>query len=73
MTLKSDSKFEKKQSYGLENDTRNLVNVYQNTQKSQNWGFDEILFSKKLFIMTINNDAKFKEELTCRFKIDTTI
>ena len=32
--LKSDSKFEEKQSYGLENDTRNLVNVYQNTQKS---------------------------------------
>ena len=68
--LKSDLKFEEKQSYGLENDTRNLVNVYQN---SQNQGFDEILFSKKLFIMTINNDAKFKEELTCRFKIDTTI
>ena len=73
MTLKSDSKFEEKQSYGLENDTRNLVNVYQNTQESQNWGFDKILFSKKLFIMTINNDAKSKEELTCRFKIDTTI
>ena len=59
MTLKSDSKFEEKQSYSLENDTRNLVN--------------EILFSKKLFIMTIKIDAKFKEELTCRFKIDTTI
>ena len=23
--------------------------------------------------MTVNNDSKFEEELTCRLKIDTTI
>ena len=27
-------------------------------------------FTEKLCVMTINNDAEFEEELTCRFKID---
>ena len=27
-------------------------------------------FTVELFAMTVKNDAKFKEELTCRFKID---
>ena len=27
-------------------------------------------FTEELCIMTIKNDAKFEEELTCRFKID---
>ena len=31
---------------GLENDMRNLTNLYQSTQKSQNWYFDGILLSK---------------------------
>ena len=30
-------------------------------------------FTEKLCIITMNNDAKFDKELTCRFKIDTTI
>ena len=46
MTLKSDVKFEEKLTCGLENDMRNLANVYQTTRKSQNWNFDEILLSK---------------------------
>ena len=29
--------------------------------------------TEKLCVMAMKNDAKFKEELTCRFKIDTTI
>ena len=38
--------FEEKLTYGLENDTKNFANVYQNTRKSQNWDFDGILLSK---------------------------
>ena len=30
-------------------------------------------FTEELCVITMKNDAKFKEELTCRFKIDTTI
>ena len=46
MTLKSDAKFEKKLTCGLENGMRNLANVHQSTRKCQNWNFDGILFSK---------------------------
>ena len=28
-------------------------------------------FTEELYIMTMKNDAKFEEELTCHFKIDT--
>ena len=45
MTLKSDEKFEEKLTCGLEND-RNLANLHQSTQKSQNWNFDGMLLSK---------------------------
>ena len=41
MTLKSDAKFEKKLTCGLENDMKNLEKFHQST-----WGFDEILLSK---------------------------
>ena len=27
-------------------------------------------FTEELYIMTMKNDVKFEEELTCRFKID---
>ena len=27
-------------------------------------------FTEEIYVMTLNNDAKFGEELTCRFKID---
>ena len=27
-------------------------------------------FTAKLFVMTMKNDTKIEEELTCRFKID---
>ena len=47
----------------------------------QNWDFDEILFvqSRKdmtlkfieeLCVMTMKNNAKFEEKLTCHFKTD---
>ena len=46
MTLKSDAEFEEKQTCCLENDTRNLANIHQSTQKCQNWNFDGILLSR---------------------------
>ena len=46
MTLESDAKFEEKLTYGLENDMRNLANVHQSTQNSQNWDFHGILSYK---------------------------
>ena len=78
MTLKSDAEFEEKMTCGLENDMRNLINFYQSTWKSHNWGFDVILsskvknvwFTEELCVITMKNDAKFEEELTCRFKIN---
>ena len=27
-------------------------------------------FTEELYVMTMKNDAKFEEELTCHFKID---
>ena len=27
-------------------------------------------FTEELYVMTLKNDAKFEEELNCRFKID---
>ena len=30
-------------------------------------------FTEELCLMTMKNDAKFEEELTCHFKIDTKI
>ena len=83
MKLESDAKFEEKLTCGLENDMRNLENVHQTTQKSQNWNFDGIFlskvenrkymsirFSEEICAMTMKNNAKFEEELTCRFKFD---
>ena len=46
MTLKSDAKFEKKLTCGLENDIRNFANFRQNTGTCQNWDFDGVLLSK---------------------------
>ena len=46
MTLKSDVKFEEKQTCCLENDMRNLANFHQSTRKCQNWNFDGILLPK---------------------------
>ena len=44
--IKSHAKFEKKLTFGLENDMKNLANFHQNTWKCQNWDFDGILLSK---------------------------
>ena len=30
----------------------------------------KLKFTEELYVMTMNNDTKFEEELTCRFKTD---
>ena len=79
-TLKSDAKFEEKLIFGLENDMRNMANIYQSTWKISELGlwWDSFIqrrkcmslkFTEELCVMSIKNDAKFEEGLTCRFKI----
>ena len=46
MKPKSDEKFEKKLTFGLENDMRNFANFHDSKQKSQNWNFYWVLLSK---------------------------
>ena len=47
MTLKGgDAKFKRKITCGLKNDTRNLLNFYASSRKSENWHFDWMLLSK---------------------------
>ena len=36
----------------------------------QSWKSMRLKFTEELCVMTMKNDAKFEEELTCRFKID---
>ena len=75
MALKIDAKFEGKLTCDFQNDMGNLANFHQSTWKSQNWDFDGMLllslkFKEELCVMTMKNDAKFGEELTCCFKIE---
>ena len=81
MTLESDAKFEEKLTCGLENNMRNLANIYQSTCKSsklghwwdsfvQSWKCMSLKFTGELRVKTMNNDAKIEEELTCQFKTD---
>ena len=78
MTLKSDAKFEEKLTLGSKNDIGNLVNFKASNGKSENLHFVVLLsilcFSQKnaeeLCVVTLKNDAKFEEELTCALKND---
>ena len=72
MTFKSDVKFEEKLTCCLEND------VYSKASKLELWWGPFVQsrecmglkFTEKLCGMTVKNDAKIEEKLTCRFKID---
>ena len=80
MILKSHAKFEEKLTCGLQNEMKNLANFHQNTWKCQNWYFHKIFLSKienkcaknlqRSYdtVMTLKNDEKSEEELTCSFK-----
>ena len=50
MTLKSDGKFEEKQTLGCKNDMRKLLNFNVNSGKSENFHLDVLLFSKVLYV-----------------------
>ena len=76
-----NAKVEGKMTCASKNGMRNLVNVHQSTFKSVKIGtfFGRFIQSRKcmsvkftgeLCVMTMKNDAKFEEKLTCQFKID---
>ena len=78
--LESDTKFEEQATFGLENDMKNLANFQKSTQVLklglllgpfiQSKKCMSLKFTVELCVMTIKNDAKFEEELTCQFKVD---
>ena len=81
MTLKIDANFEGKLTRASKNDVRNLTNFHQSSFESQNLGplLGPFIQSRKcmslkytgdLCVMTMKNDSKFEEDLTCKFKID---
>ena len=82
MTLNIVAKFEGKTTCVLKNDMRNLANFHRSMFESLKLGTLMASFYPKqkmyelkiymvVFVMTIENDAKFEDELTCQFKIDT--
>ena len=81
MTLKSEAKFERKLIYCVKNG-KNLVTFDSSTHASklglwwdpfvQSRICISVKFTEELCARTMNNDTKFEEELTCRFKIDMT-
>ena len=78
---KSDAKFEEKLTCGLKNDTWGIWQFSPEHSKVSKlefwWGTFvqsrkcmSFKFTEVLCVMTMNNDAKFEEELICHFKID---
>ena len=82
MKLKIDGKFEGKLTCVFKSDMKNLANFHQSTfETSQKFGLSLSLFIQirkcmswkftvKLCVMTMKNNSKFEQELTCQFKID---
>ena len=72
MTLKSDAKFEEKMTCCFENDRNSpehskvsKLDPFVQSRKCMT-----LKFTEELCVMTMKNDTKIEEELTCRFKID---
>ena len=81
MIMNNDAKFEEESTSSFKTDMMNLADFDSSTQKSKQLGlwWDPFIQSKKcmnlkfteqLCVMTIKNDAKIEEEMTCRFNID---
>ena len=81
IALNVEAKFEGNLTFAFKNDMRNSGNFHQRLESLKIWtlmGFFEIQsrkcmslkFTGELFVMTMKNDKKFEEELTCGFKID---
>ena len=76
-----DATFEGKLTFSFKNDIRNLANFPQSKFESLKIGtligcFDpkqklyELNIYRGVCVMTMKNDTKFEEEVTCQFKID---
>ena len=81
MILNIDAKFEEKLTSAFQGDMRNLANFHHTLFESLKIGtlMDTLIqirkcmslkFTGQLCLMTIKNDAKIEEKLTCLFKID---
>ena len=80
MALITDARFEGKRTCAFKNDMRNLASFHQSTFESPKIGTLMGSFHPKqkiyelknrgICVMTMKNDTKFEEELTCQFKID---
>ena len=81
MALNIDVTFEGKLTFAFKNDMRNLANFHQSMFGSLKIGtlkgpfiqskkYMSLKFTGEFCVMTMKNDAKFEEELTCQFKID---
>ena len=81
MTLKSVAKFEEKLTCCLENDEEfgKFSPEHSKVSKLELWSDPfvqsrkcmSLKFTEKLCVMTMKNDTKIEEELTCRFKTYT--
>ena len=80
MALNINAKFEGKLTCVSKNDMRNLANFHQSTLESLKigtfiWSFIQsrkclsLKVTGELCVMTMKNDKKFKEDLTCQFKL----
>ena len=80
MALRSDSKLEEKLTICSKNNMMNLVNFNASSGKSENLHFDVLLLSKvycfsqksseELCVITLKNDEKLEQDLTCALKND---
>ena len=81
MAVIIDAKFEGKMTCVFKNDIRNLANFHQSMFESLKIGTlmgsfiqsrkcMSLKFTGEFCVMTMKNDTKFEEELTCQFKID---
>ena len=81
MALNIDAKFDGKLTCAFKNDMKNLANFHQSMFGSLKIGTlmgsfypkqknMKLKFTGEFCVMTMKNDAKFEEELTCEFKID---
>ena len=77
--LNIDTKFEGKLICAFKNDMRSIfTRAFSNILKLglllglfiQNRKCTSLEFTAELCVMTMKNDAKYEEELTCQFKID---
>ena len=76
MALNIDVKFEGKLNFAFNSGMKNLANFHQSTLETfiesfnQSKKFVRLKFTGEFCVMTMKNDAKLEEELTCQFKID---